>query len=129
MPILISGYTAIAIAHFLYETIHAVHHRPFEEYWRPRLERRVTGRFWRWFCGSHQAYQANCNCNLNVAGFFGIPLADLVFGAYKQPSPLLIDGATATSAAARALIPQPRLPIAWLDRVAFKRRRWMVKRP
>ena len=26
IPILIGGYLAIAIAHFLYETIHAVHH-------------------------------------------------------------------------------------------------------
>jgi hypothetical protein len=64
-----------------------------------------------------------------VAGFFGIPLADMVFGTYKQPSPLLIDGVRATNAAARALIPHPRWPIAWLDRAAFKRRRWMVKRP
>ncbi len=129
IPILISGYTSIALAHFLYETMHAVHHEPYEAFWRPRLERRWTGRFWRWFYGFHQAHHANYRCNLNVAGFFGIPLADIVFGTYKKPSPLLIDGAHATNAAARALSPRPYWPIAWLDRVAFKRRRWMVKRP
>jgi hypothetical protein len=129
LPILISGYGAIAIAHFLYETIHTLHHQPYESFWRARLERRWSGRLWRWLYGFHQAHHANYRCNLNVAGFYGIPLADLLLGTYKQPSPLLLDGVRATSAAARALSPQPRWPISWLDRVAFKRRRWMVKRP
>jgi hemolysin III len=111
IPILIGGYTAIAVAHFLYETIHAVHHQPYETFWQPRLARRWSGRFWRWLYGFHQAHHANYRCNLNVAGFYGIPLADLVFGTYKQPSPLLIDGAHATNEAARALIPQHRWPI------------------
>ncbi|ODS52078.1 MAG: hypothetical protein ABS36_18140 [Acidobacteria bacterium SCN 69-37] len=129
VPILISGYAAIAIAHFLYETMHAMHHQPYDTYWQPRLARRLTGRLWNWLYGFHLAHHANYRCNLNVAGFFGIPLADMVFGTYKRPTPLLIDGVRATNAAARALSPQPRWPISWLDRVAFKRRRWMAKRP
>jgi len=129
VPILISGYTAIAVAHFLYETLHSVHHQPYESFWAPRLLQPTTGRFWRWLYGFHQAHHANYRCNLNVAGFYGVPLADLVFGTYKQATPLLIDGARATSAAARALSPSPRWPIAWLDRVAFKRRRRMVREP
>lgn len=129
VPILIGGYAAIALAHVLYETIHAVHHEPYDSFWKPRLDGRRCGRAWRWLYGFHQAHHANYKCNLNVAGFFGIPLADLVFGTYKRPEPLLIDGAQATTAAARQLTPQPRWPISWLDRVVFKRRRWMVKRP
>ena len=112
IPILISGYAAIAIAHFLYETIHAIHHQPYDACWRARLDRQWSGRFWRWLYGFHQAHHANHRCNLNVAGFFGIPLADLLFGTYKQPSPLLIDGARATNAAARALSSQPHWPIS-----------------
>jgi hypothetical protein len=129
VPILISGYAAIAVAHFLYETIHAVHHEPYESFWKPRLESRTFGEAWQWLYGFHQAHHANYQCNLNVAGFFGIPLADIVFGTYKRSEPLLIDGAPATKAAARRLVPQPRWPISWLDGVVFKRRRWMVKRP
>jgi hemolysin III len=129
LPILISGYTAIAIAHCLYELLHAAHHQPYESFWKPRLEHPRLGRAWTWFYGFHQAHHANYKCNLNVAGFFGIPVADLVFGTYKRPDPLLVDGAIATTASARRLIPAPRWPVAWLDRVAFKRRRWMVKRP
>ena len=129
VPILISGYAAIAIAHFLYETIHAVHHQPYAPFWQRRLETGWAAPFWRWLYGFHQAHHANYRCNLNVAGFFGLPVADLLFGTYRRPSPLLVDGARATSASARALSPVPRWPVAWLDRVAFKRRRWMVKRP
>jgi len=129
VPILIGGYAAIAIAHCLYETLHAAHHQPYESFWKPRIERSRLRRLWQWFYGFHQAHHANYKCNLNVAGFFGIPLADLAFGTYKRPSPLLVHGAAATTASARSLIPTPRWPIAWLDRVVFKRRRWMVKRP
>lgn len=117
IPILISGYTAIAVAHFLYETIHALHHLPYKAFWQKRLARRWSGRCWRWLYGFHQAHHANYRCNLNVAGFFGIPLGDLVFGTYKQPAPLLIDGARATNAAARA---QPAASLA--DRLARSRR-------
>jgi len=129
LPILIGGYAAIAIAHCLYEVIHAVHHQPYEAYWKARIEHRVFGAAWRWLYGFHQAHHANYRCNLNVAGFFGVPLADMVFGTYRRPQPLLLDGAPATKEVARRLGAVPRWPIAWLDRVAFKRRRWMVKRP
>lgn len=129
LPILIGGYTAIAIAHCLYELLHVVHHQPYESWWRPRLESGVLAPVWRRVYGFHQAHHANYRCNLNVAGFFGIPLADLAFGTYKRPRVLLVDGATAGKDVARELIPEPRWPIAWLDRVAFKRRRWMSQRP
>lgn len=128
LPILIGGYAAIAIAHFLYEMIHVVHHQPYDAWWKPRLNSRAFGTAWRALYGFHQAHHANYKCNLNVAGFFGIPLADLVFGTYRQPDDLLLDGAPATKASARRLTPQPRWPISWLDRVVFKRRRWMSKR-
>jgi len=127
VPILIAGYTAIAVAHFLYETIHAMHHQPYESFWKPRIEQSPLGGAWAWLYGFHQAHHTYYRCNLNVAGFFGVPLADLVFGTYKRPAALLVDGAAATREDARRLITQPRWPISWLDRVVFKRRRWMSK--
>ena len=128
VPILISGYGAIAVAHFLYEVIHVVHHQPYDPAWKRRLGSRRFGRLWRQLYGFHQAHHANYKCNQNVAGFLGVPLADLAFGTYKQPETLLLDGAAATSESARRLTPEPRWPVSWLDRVAFKRRRWMSKR-
>jgi hemolysin III len=128
IPILIGGYAAIAIALFLYETIHVAHHQPYETWWKPKLNGRIFGGLWRKAYGFHQGHHANYKCNMNVAGLFGIPLADLTFGTYHQPDQLLVDGAPGTKEAARKLTPQPRWPISWLDRVVFKRRRWMSKR-
>lgn len=127
LPILLSGYTSIAIAHFLYETIHSAHHEPYATYWEPRLKRRLTGPIWHFLYEFHLGHHANYQCNQNVAGFFGIPLADMVFGTYKRPDPLLLDGVRATSEAARKLGPEPRWPVSALDRAAFKRRRRMVQ--
>ena len=123
IPILIGGYAAIAVALFLYETVHVAHHLPYDAWWKPKLNNRTFGRMWRAAYGFHQAHHANYRCNLNVAGFFGIPIADLLFGTYKQPDELLLDGAPATKEDARKLTPRPRWPVAWLDRVVFKRRR------
>ena len=128
VPILIGGYTALAIAHFLYETIHVAHHQPYETWWRSRLNSRIFGGVWRKLYGFHQAHHANYFCNMNIAGFFGVPLADLVLGTYKQPDVLLLDGAPGTKEDACKLTPQPYWLVAWLDQVSFKRRRWMSKR-
>ena len=73
IPILIGGYAAIAMALFLYETIHVAHHLRYDAWWKPRLNDRMFGRVWRKVYGFHQAHHANYRCNLNVAGFFGIP--------------------------------------------------------
>ena len=127
IPILIGGYIAIAIAHFLYETIHVLHHQPYDTYWKPKLNGRLFGRVWQKVYGFHQAHHANYDCNQNIAGFLGLPLADLVFGTYKQLDELLVDGVPATKETARRLTPQPNWPISWLDQAAFKRRRRMSK--
>ena len=126
VPILIGGYGALALSHFLYEMLHVAHHQP-HEWWQRRIDGRLLGPLWRKMYGFHQAHHANYKCNLNIAGFFGIPLADLAFGTYKQPDDLLVDGAAATKAVARRLTPEPRWPISWLDRVVIKRRRWLSK--
>ena len=124
-PILISGYTSLAIAHFLYETIHVAHHLPYDSWWKRRIEGGLTAPLWRKLYGFHQAHHANYRCNMNLAGFFGVPLADIAFNTYKQPETLLLDGAPATKALARDLTPSPRWPISWFDSMALKRRRRM----
>jgi hypothetical protein len=127
-PILIGGYIALAIAHFLYETIHVAHHLPYETWWKPRIERGgLSGSLLAKMHGFHVAHHANYKCNMNLAGFFGIPLADLVLGTYKQPDPMLLDGTPATKAVARELTPNPHWPISVFDSASVKRRRRMQK--
>lgn len=126
-PILIGGYLAISIAHFLYETIHVAHHRPYEVFWQAKIEGPVLGTIWKKLYGFHQAHHANYKCNMNIAGFYGIPLADLVLGTYEQPAVLLNDGAAATKQMAASLTKTPHWPISAMDQALLKRRKRMVK--
>ena len=126
-PILIGGYLAISIAHFLYETIHVAHHTPYEVFWQSKIEGPVFGTMWRKLYGFHQAHHANYKCNMNIAGFYGLPLADLVLGTYEQPAVLLNEGAPATKQLAASLTKTPRWPISVMDRALLKRRRRMVR--
>jgi len=125
-PILIGGYVALAIAHFLYETLHVLHHNP-HEWWEGKIKLPLLGTLLHKMYGFHQAHHANYHCNMNIAGFFGFPVADLALRTYKQPDTLLIEGAPGTKAAARALTPQPRWPVSAMDRAVIKRRARMKK--
>ncbi len=127
LPILIGGYTALAIAHFSYEAIHVAHHMPYDPWWKKRVEDPRLGGVWRRFYGFHLAHHANYRCNQNVAGFFGLPLADLAFGTYEQTDTLLLHGAPGTKETARKLTPRPRWPISWFDALMLKRRRRMSR--
>ena len=126
-PILIGGLLAISIAHYLYETIHVAHHTPYETFWKSRIEWPVFGTTWKKIYGFHQAHHANYKCNMNIAGFYGVPLADLVLGTYEQPAVLLNDGAPATKQLAAALTKTPRWPISAMDQALLKRRKRMVR--
>lgn len=126
-PLLIGGFIAIAIAHFLYETIHVAHHRPYDPWWKRKIEGPLFGTMWRKLYGFHQAHHANYKCNMNIAGFYGLPLADLVLGTYEQPAVLLIDGAPATKDVAARLTKTPNWPISMMDSALLKRRRRMVR--
>ncbi len=127
VPVLLGGYTAIAIAHLLYETIHVAHHTPYDPFWKTRIDSPVFGTLWRKLYGFHQAHHANYKCNMNIAGFYGLPVADLVLGTYEQPAVLLIDGAPATKEMAARLTKAPNWPISMMDNALLKRRRRMVR--
>jgi len=127
IPILIGGYLAISIAHFLYETIHVAHHTPYDTWWKTKIEGPVFGTMWRKLYGFHQAHHANYKCNMNIAGFYGLPLADLVLGTYQQPAVLLLDGAPATKELAAKLTSTPHWPISVMDSALLKRRKRMVR--
>jgi hypothetical protein len=118
---------AISVAHYLYETIHVAHHTPYDPWWQRKIEGPVFGTMWRKLYGFHQAHHANYKCNMNIAGFYGLPLADLVLGTYEQPAVLLLDGVPATKQLAANLTKVPRWPISVMDGALLKRRRRMVR--
>jgi hypothetical protein len=126
-PILIGGFIAISIEHYLYETIHVAHHTPYDPWWKRKIEGPVFGTMWRKLYGFHQAHHANYKCNMNIGGFYGIPLADLVLGTYVQPEVLLLDGVPAKKSLAVNLAAPPPWPVSALDQANLKRRRRMSK--
>jgi hypothetical protein len=121
IPVMMGALPALALTYFLYELLHVVHHEPFAKGWEARTNSRFFGRMWREIYGFHQAHHANTECNMNIAGFFGIPIADLALGTYRQPNDLLLDGSLVSEQSISGLNPAPYWPIKWMDSQANKR--------
>lgn len=118
LPVLVAGYAAIAWSMILYEVLHAIEHWPYE-WWCKATDHPRFGGFWRAIYGFHLMHHANIGCNEGIGGFFGLPVADWVFGTHHQPAQLLLDGrkATAKDFAVRA----PRPFVRRLDQWARRR--------
>jgi len=117
-PVLMGGYAAITFSMVLYEILHAFEHRPYE-WWKRATEHPRTGRIWSKLYAFHHMHHANISCNEAISGFFGLPIADWVFGTYHQPRELLLEGRVAT--ARDFAVAPPRRFVMWLD--AWARRR------
>jgi hemolysin III len=115
LPMFLGGYLAAFATYVGYEVLHAYEHRSYELWWRPRIERRVSGRLWRSIYAFHLTHHAAPRSNEGISGFFGIPVPDLLFGTYKRSSVLLIDGAEAITSDFKA--PRGYLVIRTLDRI------------
>ena len=117
-PVLMGGYAAITWSMCLYEILHAIEHRSYE-WWKHATEHPRFGVFWSRLYGFHHMHHANIACNEAISGFFGLPLADWVFGTYHQPKELLLEGRVAT--ARDFAVPPPRRVVRALDAWAKKR--------
>lgn len=117
-PILIGGYAAITFSMALYEILHAIEHLPYD-WWKRATEHPTFGGMWRKIYGFHHMHHANVSCNEAISGFFGLPIADWVFGTYHQPKELLLEGRVAT--AKDFAVPTPPPLVRWLDNWARKR--------
>ncbi len=122
MPIVIGGSSALTLSYYLYEVLHSLNHHIYEEWWAKKINNRIFGKIWAEIYGFHQAHHANYKCNMAVGGFFGLPVADILFGTYKQPGELLLNETPAAKELVQDLNPKPRWPIDWLDRLAVKRK-------
>ena len=118
LPVLLSGYAAIAWSMTLYEILHAIDHWPYE-WWKSATEHPRFGAFWRRLYGFHLMHHANIGCNEAISGFFGMPVPDWCFGTYHQPKELLLDGRLAT--AKDFSIPEPHGFVKRIDRWAKDR--------
>lgn len=116
-PILIGGFLAIALSYVLYELLHALEHMRYSTFWKKWIEHPQIGYFAKKFYGFHLFHHGNILCNMGISGVLGWPLFDWLFGTYKQPERLLLDGTLAREEDFSA--PTPCWLIRVLDRIIF----------
>jgi hemolysin III len=114
-PWFLGGFAALALSLTLYEVLHAINHWPFEK-WEPLIQHRRWGWFWRPAYAFHLRHHAVIDCNESISGFFGLPVADWVFGTIVMPETIYADGEEWTPKEFRS--PAPRALIRALDRWA-----------
>ncbi len=99
MPFLLGGYTAVAVSDICYEMFHPLEHQS-EEWWNERKNNpiaMVLRKYIKYLRRLHEYHHLNTKYNMAIAGFFGLPLADIALGTYKLPPKALTDGASVTS--------------------------------
>lgn len=115
VPIMLSSFIAMTFSYCLYEILHALEHTSF---WEKIVENPRSGKIGKKLWGFHAAHHANVMCNMAISGFFGLPVFDWLFGTYKQPRGLLVNGTLVVEEDFKA--PVPCRFIRWLDGLAIK---------
>jgi len=111
-PWFMSGFLALACSLTLYEVLHAINHWSLEQ-WLPLIEHPRWGKIWQPAYGFHLRHHAVTDCNESISGFFGLPLADWVFGTCVIPQTIYAQGEEWSPGKFRS--PQPLAFIRWLD--------------
>jgi hemolysin III len=111
-PWFLAGFASLTTSLMLYEGIHALNHLPFEK-WAPLIAHPRWGAFWRRVYAFHLRHHAVTDCNESISGFFGLPVADWVFGTCVIPQTLYASGEEWTPGEFRS--PRPRRLIRWMD--------------
>lgn len=129
-PWFLAGFAALAVSLTLYEVLHAINHWPFEK-WEPLILHPRWGWFWRPAYAFHLRHHAVIDCNESISGFFGLPVADWLFGTCVIPQTIYADGEEGTPEKFRS--PRPRRIIqaldVWAERVVERRRAAIAAAP
>jgi hemolysin III len=120
-PSFLAGSLALAWTISLYEIFHALEHKPLEK-WLPLLEHSnlLFRKFWRKVYAFHLRHHADIKCNEGISGFFGIPIADFVFGTWIDPATLYTNGTQVDPKEFKS--PTPVFFIRWLDEFARRQK-------
>lgn len=122
-PWFVAGFASLAVSLTLYELLHAINHWPFPK-WEPLITHPRWAWFWQPVYGFHLRHHAVIDCNESISGFFGLPLADWIFGTCVIPQTVYAQGEAWSPEKFRS--PNPRALIrgldAWTVRVGQERR-------
>jgi hypothetical protein len=112
-PVLLSLILGVTVYLCLYEVWHAILHLPYERFWRPLMDGRVTRKLFRRLYGFHLVHHWRPSSNLAIVGFWGIALWDYTFQTHRRPSRLPTQGAEVNYH--DATLAKPRWPISMFD--------------
>lgn len=123
-PIVAGVILAVAWSVSLYEIIHMIEHFPFPEFWEPKLLSPRWGELVNSFYCFHLRHHLDLDkvrklgkyLNLNISGFFGLPIADWLFGTYAPCPKAYKHGEIVSEAEFDANYPTPCWLIRFLDR-------------
>jgi hemolysin III len=117
-PVLIALILAVTLYYSSYEIWHAILHLPFERFWQPVLDARITKRLAKRMYSFHLMHHWRPTANLAIVGFWGIALWDYVFRTHKRPENLPIHAAEVNYYDAK--MSKPLWPINAIDRIQGK---------
>lgn len=113
-PLVLALMISVTAFYSAYEIWHAALHLPFEAFWEPLFKKRFFGPIARRCYSFHLNHHWRPSSNLAVVGFWGIALWDHVFRTHRRPERIPLPGAEVNYI--DASLPQPRWPVALLDR-------------
>lgn len=113
-PVIFALILAVTLYLCLYEMWHAVLHLPFERFWQPLMEARVSGRMFRRLYSFHLMHHWRPTSNLAIVGFWGVAVWDYAFLTHRRPERIPLKGAEVNYHDAK--LRKPLWPISLLDR-------------
>lgn len=113
-PVVTSVILSVAAYLVAYEVWHAILHLPFERFWKPAMEGRVTKRLFKRLYSFHLMHHWRPTSNLAIVGFWGVAVWDYAFKTHRRPERLPLDGAHVNFH--DATLAKPLWPIRLLDR-------------
>lgn len=119
-PIFVGAAFALTFSISLYELLHALEHRSLD-WWTPKIEHPnvFIRKFWRIAYAFHLRHHADIKCNEGISGFFGIPIADFLFGTWVNPRTMYKHGEYLNIEEFKS--PTPVFFIRWIDAFAEQR--------
>lgn len=112
-PIITSVLVAVVVQYSAYEIWHAFLHLPFNEFWKPRMEAKGTGKIVSYVYGFHLMHHWRPTSNDAVFGFWGIALWDHLFGTHRRPKNMPLANEKVSYMDAK--LTKPRWPVSMLD--------------
>ena len=77
---------SVTLYYSSYELWHAVLHLPFEQFWKPAMEKRGLGRIVKRTYAFHLMHHWRPTANLTIVGFWGVAVWDYALRTHRRPA-------------------------------------------